>query len=138
MRNNIKVIMVHATNDSLEAQLEGVSEQQHIAHDERVEAADISVVRKADFEAFKRSNKTDHEEILQRVDALKPLLELTDPITIKYIKDGVELKKSTDNVVKTWKGRVTTIVVFLGLVAVVITIVNGARDFIIDVFLKIK
>lgn len=129
---------IPATNDSLEAQLEEVSEGQNIAHEERVEAADLSVVRKADFELFKKSNKTDHEEILQKVSALKPLLELTDPVTVKYIKDGVELKKSTDNVVKTWKGRVTTIVVFLGLVAIVITIANGARDFIVDVFLKIK
>ena len=85
-----------------------------------------------------KSNTIDHEELLQGIKKLEPLLSLADERTVKYLKEGVELKRSTDTVVSTWKGRAKTIAIFLGVIAVMLTIANAIRDMIFDMFLKVR
>jgi len=83
-------------------------------------------------------NKIDHEELLQKVNKLAPLADLADEKTVRYLKEGVELKRSTDNVMNSWKGKAKTIAIFLGVIAVLLTIANAIRDIIMSGFIKIK
>ena len=95
-------------------------------------------VTSKEFNDFKKVNNLDHEEILQKVTKLEPLSELADERTVRYIKEGVELKRSTENIVNNWKGKAKTITIFLGVVAVLLTIVNATRDIILDLIIKTK
>lgn len=83
-------------------------------------------------------NTLDHEELLQGIRKLEPLLSLADEKTVKYLKEGVELKRSTEAVVSSWKGKAKTIAIFLGVIAVVLTIFNALRDMLWDVIIKLK
>jgi len=99
---------------------------------------DGGLVHKKDLDDFHKKNSTQNEKIIKMISRLSPLLSLADEKTVKYIKDGVELKRSTDNVITTWKGRAKTIAVFLGLVALAITIINGIKDLIFEWMLRVK
>jgi len=128
----------HATNDSLEIQIEAVAEEQHAAHEERVKAASKAVVRKIDFEEFKAENNEQHKMLIVKLDKLAPLATLADEKTIKYLQEGVKLKQSTDITINSWKGKARTAAIFLGVIAVILTIVLQLKGLFIELYLKLR
>lgn len=68
-------------------------------------------------------NKKTRKEVRKLVKIIKPLEDL-----YPTLKQSVELKRSTDNVINSWKGKVKTGAIFLGFIAVMITIFLGIYE----------
>lgn len=119
------------TNTELEAKIDQARKDILVIHDKTEKNC-------KDIASGFKSNSIDHEELLQGIHRLEPLLSLADEKTVKYLKEGVELKRSTEAVVSSWKGRAKTIAIFLGLVAVILTIINTFSDMLASTFLRLK
>jgi hypothetical protein len=119
------------TNTELEAKIDQASKDILVIHKKTDQnCKDIS-------EGFRKTS-LNHEELLQGIKRLEPLLSLADERTVRYLKEGVELKRSTDAVVSSWKNKAKTIAIFLGVIAVILTIANALRDMAFDMFFKLK
>jgi hypothetical protein len=94
----------------------------------------------AEFDDFRKEQTKEHKLITdnqiktdKKLDALSPLVDL-----IPDLQSSVRLKKSTDEVVDNLKSKAKTVAIFLGVIAVSLTIINALKDLILFWFIKIK
>ena len=93
-------------------------------------------MKKSDFEKFAADQTSQHTAIDAQMRLNSDILVKLEPLAdlVPYLIESAELKRSTERFVGNWKGRAKTATIFIGLIAVIITVVVSLRQLIIDLF----
>jgi uncharacterized membrane protein YukC len=91
----------------------------------------METITKTEFQEHCKQNEEAFQEVIPVIKKLEPLADL-----VPVLKESAELKKSTDKVVNTLTRRAKIVAIFLGIIAVLLTIYLNIRHIFIDVVIK--